>query len=143
MMVYPSIDLMRGSVVRLRKGQASDAKVYSNDPAAVVRSWSKTGISGIHVVDLDRAFGQGNNLDAILRIILAAETPVQVGGGIRTSTIARELVKAGADVLVIGTVALTDETTFNQIVEIATLPKIVVALDYCGEDVLMAGWRQI
>jgi phosphoribosylformimino-5-aminoimidazole carboxamide ribotide isomerase len=143
MKVYPSIDLMRGSVVRLRKGRASDVKVYSKDPTAVARSWSRAGIGGIHVVDLDGAFGQGNNLDAIRRIIPAAETPVQVGGGIRTATIARELVKAGADALVVGTVALTDETTFNQIVEIATLPKIIVALDYCGEDVLIAGWRQL
>jgi len=143
MMVYPSIDLMRGSVVRLRKGQASDAKVYPRDPAAVARSWSKTGIGGIHVVDLDAAFGQGNNLDSIRRIIAAAETPVQVGGGIRTATVARELLKVGADALVVGTVALTDETALNQIIEIATLPRVIVALDYCGEEVLVAGWRQL
>jgi phosphoribosylformimino-5-aminoimidazole carboxamide ribotide isomerase len=142
MKVYPSIDLMRGSVVRLRKGQASDVKVYSKDPTTVARSWSRTGIAGIHVVDLDAAFDLGNNLDTIRRIIPAAERPVQVGGGIRTATIARELVKAGVDTLVVGTVALTDETTFNQIIEIATLPKTVVALDYRREDVLIAGWRQ-
>ena len=143
MKVYPSIDLMGGNVVRLRKGRASDVKVYSKDPTAVARSWSRAGIGGIHVVDLDGAFGQGNNLDAIRRIIPAAETPVQVGGGIRTATIARELVKAGADALVVGTVALTDETAFSQIIEIATLPKIVVALDYRGEGVLIAGWTQL
>ena len=140
--VYPSIDLIRGNVVRLRKGRASDVKVYSKDSAALARSWSRTGIGGIHVVDLDGAFGQGNNLDAIRRIIQAAERPVQVGGGIRTATIACELIKAGADALVVGTVAITDETTFNQIVEITTLPKIVVALDYRGDEVLIAGWRQ-
>ena len=143
MKVYPSIDLMGGNVVRLRKGRASDVKVYSKDPVAIARSWARTGIGGIHVVDLDGAFGQGNNLDAIRRIIPAAETPVQVGGGIRTATTARELIKAEADALVVGTVALTDETRFNQIIEIATLPKIIVALDYCGDDVLIAGWRQL
>jgi phosphoribosylformimino-5-aminoimidazole carboxamide ribotide isomerase len=143
MKVYPSIDLMGGNVVRLRKGQASDIKVYKKDPVAIARSWARTGIGGIHVVDLDGAFGQGNNLDAIRRIISEAETPVQVGGGIRTAKIARELVKAGADALVVGTVAVTDETTFNQLMEIATVSKIVVALDYCGEDVLIAGWRQL
>ena len=143
MKVYPSIDLMGGNVVRLRKGRASDVKVYSKDPVAIARCWARTGIDGIHVVDLDGAFGRGNNLDTIRRIISAAETPVQVGGGIRTATIARELVKAGADALVVGTVAVTDETTFNQLMQIATAPKIVVALDYCGEDVLIAGWRQL
>jgi len=143
MKVYPSIDLMRGNVVRLRKGQASDAKVYSKDPVAVARGWSRTGISGIHVVDLDGALGQGNNLDAICRIIQAAQMPVQVGGGIRTAAIAYELVEAGADALVVGTVALTDETTLNGLVKIVTASKIIVALDYRGEDVLIAGWREL
>ena len=141
--MYPAIDLLGGKVVRLRKGRASDAKIYSSDPAALARSWSRTGIDGIHVVDLDGAFGQGNNLDAIGQIIRATETPVQVGGGIRSATIARELIEADADTLVVGTVALTDETTFNHIVEIVTLPRIVVALDYRDEDVLIAGWRQL
>jgi phosphoribosylformimino-5-aminoimidazole carboxamide ribotide isomerase len=143
MKVYPSIDLMRGNVVRLRKGRASDVKVYSKDPVAVAVSWSRTGIGGIHVVDLDGAFGEGNNLNAIRRIIQTAKMPVHVGGGIRTTTIARELVEAGADALVVGTVALTDETTFNGIMEIATVSKIIVALDYRGEDVLIAGWRKL
>jgi len=142
MRVYPAIDLMGGKVVRLTKGRASDAKVYSTDPAALARSWSGTGIDGIHVVDLDGAFGQGNNLDAIRQIARSTEMPIQVGGGIRTATIARELIEAEADALVVGTVALTDETTFNHIVEIATLPRIVVALDYRDEEVLIAGWRQ-
>ena len=143
MRVYPAIDLMGGKVVRLTKGRASDAKVYSTDPAALARSWSGTGIDGIHVVDLDGAFGQGNNHHAIRQISGATETLIQVGGGIRTATIARELLEAEADALVVGTVALTDETTFQHIVEMATLPRIVVALDYRDEDVLIAGWRQL
>ena len=129
--------------MRLRKGRASDVKLYPGDPAALSQSWSRTGIGGLHVVDLDGAFGQGNNIDVIRRVIQSAETPVQVGGGIRTPAVARELIEAGADALVVGTVALTDETTFSQISEIATLPKIVVALDYRGEEVLIQGWRQL
>ena len=141
--MYPAIDLMGGKVVRLCKGRASDAKVYPGDPAAWAESWSRVAIGGIHVVDLDGAFGQGNNLDAIRRIIRSAETPVQVGGGIRAARIARELIDAGAFALVVGTVALTDEAAFGQILEVATSPRIVVALDYRGEDVLVQGWRQL
>ena len=143
MRIYPAIDLLCGKVVRLRKGRPGDVKIYSDDPAALARSWSRTGIDGIHVVDLDGAFGQGNNLNAIGQIIQAAETPVQVGGGIRSATIARELIEAGANALVVGTVALTDVATFNRIVQVVTLPRMVVALDYRGEDVLVAGWRQL
>ena len=128
--------------MRLRKGRASDVKLYPSDPADLAQSLSRAGISGLHVVDLDGAFGEGNNIDVIRRVIQSAETPVQVGGGIRTPKVARELVEAGADALVVGTAALTDENTFSQISEIATLPKIIVALDYRREEVLIQGWRQ-
>lgn len=141
--MYAAIDLIRGGVVRLRKGRANDVKLYPGDPVALAQSWSRTGIGGLHVVDLDGAFGQENNLDVIRRIIQSAETPVQVGGGIRIAKVASELIEAGADALVVGTVALTDETAFSQISEIATLPKIVAALDYRGEDVLIEGWREL
>ncbi|WP_455285586.1 1-(5-phosphoribosyl)-5-[(5-phosphoribosylamino)methylideneamino]imidazole-4-carboxamide isomerase [[Eubacterium] cellulosolvens] len=141
--MYAAIDLIRGGVVRLRKGRASDVKLYPGDPVALAQSWSRTGIGGLHVVDLDGAFGQGNNLDVIRRIIQSAETPVQVGGGVRTAKVAGELIEAGADSLVVGTVALTDETTFGRIVEIATLPRIIVALDYQGDVVLVEGWRRL
>lgn len=94
------------------------------------------------MVDLDGALGRGNNITTIRQIIRSSEAPIQVGGGIRTAAIARELIEAGADALVIGTVAFTDETTFSQIIGIAGLTKIVVALDYRGEDVLIEGWCQ-
>jgi phosphoribosylformimino-5-aminoimidazole carboxamide ribotide isomerase len=141
--VYAAIDLLGGKVVRLRKGRASEVEIYPNDPASLAESWSRTGVGGLHIVDLDGALGQGNNLAMIRRIARSAETPVQVGGGVRTATVARDLIEAGTDALVVGTVAFTDETTFSQIVEAATLPKIVVALDYRGEDVLIQGWRQL
>jgi phosphoribosylformimino-5-aminoimidazole carboxamide ribotide isomerase len=141
--VYAAIDVLGGKVVRLRKGRASDAKFYPSDPAALAEFWSRTGVDGLHVVDLDGAFGQGDNIAAIRRIIRSTETPVQVGGGIRSARVANELIEAGADALVVGTVALTEETTFSQIVEVATLPKIIVALDFRGEDVLIEGWRQL
>lgn len=141
--MYAAIDLLGGKVVRLRKGRASEVQFYSNDPAGLAESWSGTGIGGLHIVDLDAALGQGSNLAMVRRIIRSAEIPVQVGGGVRTATVARELIGAGTDALVVGTIAFTDETTFNQIVEVATLPKIVVALDYRGEDVLIHGWRRL
>lgn len=142
MKVYAAIDLLGGGVVRLRKGRAGDVKLYPGDPVAVAQRWSRAGVGGLHVVDLDGAFGQGNNLGVIRQIIRSSEAPVQVGGGIRNARVARELIEAGADALIVGTVALTDETTFSQITRIATKPKIVVALDYRGEDVLVKGWRE-
>jgi len=101
------------------------------------------GIGGLHVVDLDAAFGQGNNLEIISRIVRWANVPVQVGGGIRTTKVAQGLIDAGADALVVGTIALTDKGMFDQIASTVGRSRIIVALDYDRDDVLMEGWRKI
>ena len=52
MIVFPAIDLIAGKVVRLEKGDRRHAKVYSDDPAAVARSFLDQGARWVHVVDL-------------------------------------------------------------------------------------------
>jgi phosphoribosylformimino-5-aminoimidazole carboxamide ribotide isomerase len=101
------------------------------------------GIGGLHIVDLDAAFGRGNNLETISRIIRSAKVPVQVGGGIRTMEVAQRLIDAGADALVVGTVALTDKAIFDRISATVGRSRIIVALDYDGDSVLIEGWRKV
>lgn len=129
-------------MVRLRKGRQSESKIYCQDPANLARSWSSAGIHGIHVVDLDAAFGQGNNLDIISRVVASTHVPVQVGGGVRDPAVARRLIHSGADTVVVGTVALTDSAMFNQISSAAGPQRIVAALDYTGNSILIDGWRR-
>ena len=130
-------------MVRLRKGRPSEVKVYSSDPIGLARSLSTAAIGGLHIVDLDSAFSQGNNLDIIIRVIRSTGIPVQVGGGVRSAAIGRRLIDAGADGLVVGTVALTDETTFSQISATAGQSRVIAALDYAGDNVLIEGWRRL
>lgn len=94
-------------------------------------------------MDLDAAFGRGNNLETISRIIRSAKVPVQVGGGIRTMEVAQRLIDAGADALVVGTVALTDKAIFDRISATVGRWRIIVALDYDGDSVLIEGWRKV
>ena len=141
--MYASIDLLGGKVVRLRKGRPNEVTVYSTDPVNVARSLSTAAIAGLHIVDLDSAFSQGNNLDVISRVIRSAGIPVQVGGGVRSAVVARKLVEAGADALVVGTTALTNETTFGEISATAGQSRVIAALDYVGDNVLIEGWRKL
>jgi phosphoribosylformimino-5-aminoimidazole carboxamide ribonucleotide (ProFAR) isomerase len=60
--LLPAIDIRRGRVVRLSQGEATRQTVYGDDPVAVAERFVADGASWIHVVDLDRAFGAGDNL---------------------------------------------------------------------------------
>src|SRR3712207_1505688 len=83
--LYPAIDLKGGQVVRLRRGDMSQATVYSGRPADQARAFAAQGFEWLHVVDLDGAFaGRPANAAAVETILAAVPgVPVQLGGGIR------------------------------------------------------------
>ena len=106
-LLYPAIDLLEGRAVRLRKGDRSSARMYSDDPAAQARAFVQQGARALHVVDLDAAFGGPRQLDLIERIVdAAAPAPVQVGGGIRDVRAAQQALDAGAARVILGTAAV-------------------------------------
>ena len=74
MILYPAIDLRHGRVVRLSQGNAARETVYSHDPVAHASTFVAAGASWLHVVDLDRAFGDGDNLKVVASIVEALGT---------------------------------------------------------------------
>jgi phosphoribosylformimino-5-aminoimidazole carboxamide ribonucleotide (ProFAR) isomerase len=55
MKLYPAIDILGGSAVRLVKGDFDAKKVYDDDPLSAARGWIEAGARQLHVVDLDGA----------------------------------------------------------------------------------------
>jgi phosphoribosylformimino-5-aminoimidazole carboxamide ribotide isomerase len=140
MRVIPAIDIMGGSVVRLVKGEAQNKIVYSNDPAETAKKWEAAGADMLHVVDLDAAFGTGNNAGAIAKILAVAKTPVQVAGGIRTPEAAKEALEKAARV-VIGTMAYSDPEAARKLAK--KYPgRIVVSIDQVDGNVMVKGWKE-
>jgi len=88
-LIYPAIDLRRGSVVRLKEGDPARMTAYSDDPAETARHWLADGASWLHVVNLDGAFGETddanqNALNLILNVAKEFDACVQFGGGMRS-----------------------------------------------------------
>ena len=107
--VIPSIDLKRGQVVRLLRGDMNRATVYGTDPGQTARRFEDEGASLIHIVDLDGAIaGTPQNIEAIGKIRAAVRCAIDVSGGLRTIEAVRAAFARGADRVSIGSAALLD-----------------------------------
>jgi phosphoribosyl-ATP pyrophosphohydrolase/phosphoribosyl-AMP cyclohydrolase len=129
-MIVPSIDLMDGVTVQLRRGKTK--VLEAGDPRPIATKFGRLG--EIAVVDLDAALRQGSNA-ALMRDLLQL-APCRVGGGIRDVQTAIDWLDAGATKVVIGTAA-TPEV-------LSQLPRerVVAALDAVEGQVVVDGWRE-
>jgi len=143
MQVIPAIDLMKGKVVRLSRGDPETAKVYDQwgTPVQVTMKWKSQGAERLHIIDLDAAFGKGNNTPTIADITNASALPVQVGGGIRTASSAEELLKMGVDYVILGALAFSDPQAIPQIQKKFGSDSVIVALDNKDGKVMVEGWK--
>src|SRR5689334_14527510 len=108
MLVIPAIDLRGGKCVRMQQGDPEREKTYDIDPVERANEFVNAGAKQLHVIDLDGAFGSGENHDAIARICRAVDVPVQTGGGIRTLAHARARLDAVAAYIILGTMLVED-----------------------------------
>lgn len=142
MLVIPSIDLMRGKVVRLKHGDPSTVKVYSSSPLATAQELLEHGAKLIHAVDLDAAMGLGSNREVIAELAQAG-IPLQVGGGVRSVEEAAALLAQGVQRVVVGTIAVRSPLLIPRLIEEAGGDRVAVAIDYRSGKVALEGWRKL
>lgn len=142
MQIIPAIDLRGGSCVRLSQGRKSEVTTYDEDPVEVARQFAHAGATMIHVVDLDRAFGETDspNRRVLKSILENVDTPVEFGGGVRTIEDARLLSELGVSRIVLGTIACESPNITAMMVE-ELGPKICVGIDARDGKVMTRGWE--
>ncbi|HEY4432862.1 MAG TPA: HisA/HisF-related TIM barrel protein, partial [Candidatus Cybelea sp.] len=137
----PAIDLRGGKCVRMRQGDPTTETVYDGDPAERARAFVAQGAQRLHVIDLDGAFGSGENLAAVERICKAVEVPVQTGGGLRAVKHAENAFAAGACEIILGTLLVEDERLSRHIV--SRFPgRVIAGIDVRGSQVATHGWQE-
>ena len=143
MLIIPAIDIKQGKCVRLQQGNMALETKYSDNPAKMAVKWEALGAKLIHIVDLDGAFEkQIVNHATIKDIVKKIDTPVQVGGGIRTKDTVKMYFDLGVSKVIIGSVALYDPDFVIEICE--QYPgKIIVGIDAKDEMVAVEGWSEI
>ncbi len=143
MTLYPAIDILDGSAVRLVKGDFEAKKVYDESPLDAARGWVEAGAEYLHVVDLDGAkTGAPVNLEHLRRIAGELGVPVQYGGGLRSARAVSDALAAGAARAILGTAAFTQAGLLEQVLGEHGKERILVSVDVRGEHVTTAGWTE-
>ncbi len=142
MIVYPAIDLRRGKVVRLRKGDPDQQTVYSDDPIASAQGWIEQGAAWIHMVNLDGAFSAANDNGRILEQATTLNGRIQFGGGLRQMDDIARAIEQGASRVVLGTVAVQQPQVVVEAIGRWGAEAICVALDARDGKVATHGWRE-
>jgi phosphoribosylformimino-5-aminoimidazole carboxamide ribotide isomerase len=142
--LIPAIDIRNGRVVRLRQGEAARQTVYSDDPRAVAEQFIGEGVRWIHIVDLDRAFGSGTNLDLIGELVqqTGGRVEVQLGGGLRELDLIRAGLELGVSRVVIGTAAALNPRIVPAAVREFGPDRLAVGIDVRDGLVALRGWTE-
>lgn len=141
MELIPSLDLLRGRVVRLTRGEFASARDYG-EPEAVLDALAVPRRSRLHIVDLE-ASRTGRPIEIeIVRRLARRDLVVQVGGGIRSVDDARRWFDCGAQRVVAGTVAATSPELLASLVDAFGAARIVPAVDLRDGIIRTEGWER-
>jgi phosphoribosylformimino-5-aminoimidazole carboxamide ribotide isomerase len=144
MQLIPAIDLMGGKIVRLTKGKKETAKSYEaqfGTPLQAAQRWRDEGAGKLHIIDLDAAFGIGDNRAVIAEIARNISLPIQVGGGIRSYETAEKLLKVGVAQVILGSLAFSDPSIIGKIMNRFGHDSTIVALDNSNGKIMVDGWQ--
>ena len=140
--IYPAIDLRSGKVVRLKEGDPARMTAYSDDPVETAQRWSSAGAGWLHVVNLDGAFGEHDDLNrSALEAILKLGTQVQFGGGLRSLAAIERAMDLGISRVVLGTVAIEQPTVVEAALKKFGSESIAVGIDARDGFVRVRGWK--
>lgn len=140
--LLPAVDVAGGKAVRLTQGEAGSETNYG-DPIDAATDWARQGAQWIHLVDLDAAFGRGNNQSVIKKVIkqVRGTVNVELSGGIRDDATLEAALATGAKRINLGTAALENpEWAARIIAEYGEA--IAVGLDVRGTTLAARGWTQ-
>jgi len=141
MIVYPTLEILDGRCVSLSRGRLDEPVIWHVDPVETARGFAAAGAEWMHLTDMNRLRGDGDNDDLVQEIIRAAGIPVQLGGGFRSRDLATRWIDDGAGRIVLGTMALQDPDAVKELAKYHP-DQIVVAVDVFEGQLMAAGWRE-
>lgn len=140
LILLPAVDVKNGQAVQLVQGVAGSERVFG-DPLEAAQHWAAEGAKWLHLVDLDAAFGQGDNSKIIARVVEQLKINVEVSGGIRDQESLDRALSAGARRVNISTAALENPLWCEKILS-EYGDKVAIGLDVRGTRLAARGWTR-
>lgn len=143
MEVIPAIDIIKGKVVRLTRGDYQLKKIYATEPVAIAELFEKAGFERMHLVDLEGSqAGTIKNWQTIESIAKNTLLKLQVGGGISSLADVKRLFALGVDRAIIGSMAVEQPDLLKQLLRQFPSGKIVVDVAVKNQTVYFHGWQE-
>lgn len=141
LVLLPAVDVADGKAVRLTQGEAGTETNYG-DPMDAAMDWANQGAEWIHLVDLDAAFGRGNNTAVLKKVIRQLRgVNVELSGGIRDDASLEAALGTGVKRINLGTAALENpEWAASVIAQYGDA--VAVGLDVRGTTLAARGWTK-
>lgn len=141
--LIPAIDIIGGKCVRLTKGDYAQKTVYNEDPVAQAKEFQAKGFSRLHVVDLDGAKSNHIVNDYVLRQITSqTNLKVDFGGGIKSCDDIEKAFEAGAEMVTIGSIAVSSPALFMEWLHRYGAEHIILGADVRQGKVSINGWKE-
>ncbi len=141
--IIPSIWLINGRCVRLKRGDFSTEEVISNNPLSIAQDFESVGIKRIHLVDLDGARrGEPKNYHILEAIAGYTDLMIDFTGGVTTDGDVIKSFENGASTVTISSAAANHPERFAQFILSYGREKIILAADTSPADhkIKIRGW---
>lgn len=140
--LIPAIDIIDGSCVRLTKGDYEQKTVYG-DPLEMALQFEEIGYRRLHVVDLDGAKSR-HIVNSKILSQLSSETSLTIdfGGGIKTDDDIGKAFEAGASMVTIGSVAVTNPELIERWLIKYGPERIILGADVRKGRISINGWKE-
>ena len=141
--LIPAIDIIDGQCVRLTKGDYDQKTVYRDSPAEVAREFEQLGFRRLHVVDLDGAKSKHIvNSEVLRQITTETRLTVDFGGGIKTDDDIEKAFAAGASMVTVGSIAVTQPELFLGWLDKYGAERMILGADVRNGKISINGWKE-
>ena len=143
MRIIPAIDIIEGKCVRLSKGDYATKKIYNENPLEVAKEFEASGISHLHLVDLDGAKSQHIvNYKILEEIASKTDLKIDFGGGLKSNDDLRIAFECGASQITGGSIAVKEPEVFKKWLTSYGADRIILGADAHHEKIAISGWQE-
>jgi len=135
--------MIEGKCVRLTQGDYGKKIIYNENPLEVALEFQDSGLTRLHLVDLDGAKAKKViNWKVLEKIASQTALHIDFGGGVQSEEDIRIVFESGAKQITGGSVAVKQPDLFKNWLEVYGGEKIILGADAKNEKVAVSGWEE-